>query len=204
MIPIAVGTAGFFFMLASDWADWRKIHALRTAAVAAAAGCLLSGMVVLFFSPDRFSIAAGLRIAGGAAAVVFLFPLVYSLFLELPFRLTYAAASGEKTVVSTGTYALTRHPGVLFLFLLHAALIAACGSRPLLLALPIWTCANCLLVGIEDAVLFPRIFGNPYLEYKKRVPFIVPTPASIRECSATIFPGLRGALRRDGKQHPKE
>jgi protein-S-isoprenylcysteine O-methyltransferase Ste14 len=201
MIPIAVGTAGFLFMLASDWADWRKIPALKTAAVAAAAVCLLYGMAFLFFSPDRFFTAAGLRIAGGAAAAVFFFLLVYSLFLELPFRLTYAAAAGEKTVVSKGTYALTRHPGVLFLFFLHAALIAVSGSRPLLLALPVWTCANCLLAGIEDAVLFPRIFGSAYDGYKKRVPFIVPTAASIQECCATIFPGLKEAFHRRKKHH---
>jgi len=199
MIPIAVGTASFFFILVSDWADGRKLFAHKTAAVIAAAACLLYGMVALFFSPDRFFTAAGVKIAGAAAAAVFLFLLVYSLFLELPFRSTYSAAGGGKAVVSTGTYALTRHPGALFLFFFHAALIAVCGSRPLLVALPFWTCANCVLVGIEDAVLFPRIFGSAYDEYKKSVPFIIPTAASMRQCYATIFPGLKSILRHKEK-----
>jgi protein-S-isoprenylcysteine O-methyltransferase Ste14 len=201
MVAIAVGTASFFFILASDWADWRKLSALKTAAIVAAAACLVYAMIALFFSPDRFFLAAGVRIAGAAVAAVFLFLLVYSLFLELPSRLTYSAAGGERAVVSKGTYALTRHPGVLFLFFFHVALVAVCGSRPLLLALPFWVCADCVLVGIEDSVLFPRIFGSAYDDYKKSVPFIVPTWASMRQCCATIFPGLKNVWRRREKHH---
>lgn len=195
MASIAAGTVSFIFILASDWADWRKFPALKTACFFAGAALLLYAVLSLFLSQDRFTLPAGVRIAGGVSAGVFFLLLVYSLFLEVPFLHTHPAAAAGRTVVSEGTYALTRHPGVLFLFFFHASLVAVRGSRPLLLALPVWTLANVALVGIEDAVLFPRIFGSAYDDYKKSVPFILPTPGSLRRCCAT-FPGLKKILHR--------
>jgi protein-S-isoprenylcysteine O-methyltransferase Ste14 len=198
MIPIAVGTASFFFILVSDWAEWKRLPALKAAGIISAAAFLVYALVSLLISADRFHIPMGVRIGGVVCAGVFLFLLVYSHFLELPFLFSYKA-EGDRAVVSEGTYALTRHPGVLFLFFLHLSLVAVCGSRFLLLALPFWTGANFLLVCVEDAVLFPRIFESSYGEYRKRVPFILPSLASIRQCYATIFPGLRRVVHHNRK-----
>lgn len=39
---------------------------------------------------------------------------------------------------------------------------------------------NMLLAAFEDKWLFPRSIGG-YDEYKKRVPFLLPTPAEIKK-----------------------
>ena len=42
-----------------------------------------------------------------------------------------------------------------------------------------------LLALVQDRTSFPLLFGEEYREYRHRVPFLVPTAASIRRCLAT-------------------
>ncbi len=49
----------------------------------------------------------------------FAFLLFRSFFIEIPFNKTYIKKEKEQKLVSSGAYALTRHPGVIWLFLYY-------------------------------------------------------------------------------------
>jgi protein-S-isoprenylcysteine O-methyltransferase Ste14 len=187
MAFIVVGSAGFFFMLLFDWADSRKRKVLKEGCLILAAGCIVTSFIVLAVSPDRFGLPFLLRVFSGLFSGVFFLFLVFSLFLEIPYRQAYGGATSKRRLTTTGTYALARHPGVLWFFLFHLSLVPATGSKPLLVAVPIWTCLNIALVAVEDRIFFPRIFGEAYRDYQHRVPFLIPTRESVRRFISTFL-----------------
>ncbi len=189
VIALIAGTASFPLFLLSDWADWRGLRALRVGSIAGSAALLLAALAALLLNGDRFAPPVLLRAAGGICSAVFLFLLASSLFLEIAVFPSRAEGRAERRVVTTGTYALCRHPGVLWLPLFLLSIAALSGSRLLLLAVPLWTVADALLVAVEDVILFPRIFGSAYDAYRRTVPFLIPTPSSIARCMQTYrFP----------------
>jgi len=193
VIYILLGAGGFLLLLLFDWADWRGLRNAKP--------LIMIGVAVLFslafagtliFS-GYFHVPLGLRITGAVLALFFLFLFVFSLYLEIPFSQTYAGKDGERRVVATGTYALVRHPGVIWFFFFHLCLAFAAGSVLLLVAVPFWTGMNVVLVAVEDSVFFPKTFGKSYGQYQKTVPFLIPTGTSIRQCFATFqMPFSRG------------
>jgi len=190
---ILLGAAGFLALLLFDWADSRGLKKVKPPVMIGAWGLFLFAFVTVVASPDRFSVSIGLRIAGGFFSLVFFSLFIYSLLLEIPFSQTYVGKEGERRVVATGTYALVRHPGVIWFLLFHLSFVLVVGSRLLLIAVPFWTGMNIVLVTIEDKVFFLKTFGDSYRQYQQNVPFLVPTPGSIRQCIATFqFPFLKG------------
>lgn len=180
------GCGGFLILLLFDWADSRGFTRAKPAIMAAAAAVFTCAFVAILLDPDRLAFSPALRMVGVILCVPFFMLWIFSLFLEIPFRLTYGVERGKRGVVTTGTYALSRHPGVIWFFFFHTCLVLMSGSRLLLAAVPFWTGMNVLLVFVEDRVFFPRTFGDSYLEYRRRVPFLVPNPASIRRCIKTF------------------
>lgn len=105
--------------------------------------------------------------------------LIYCLFFALPFAETYVETQNERHVFDKGVYALCRHPGVLCFFALYLFLGLSALPQPLLLYGIILSFLNFLYVLFQDLVTFPKTFHD-YAEYRKKTPFIIPTPQSIR------------------------
>jgi len=72
--------------------------------------------------------------------------------------------------VTTGTYALCRHPGVLWLTLFLAALAAATASRDLAVATPIWIAADVIHVVRQEKRYLIPLFGAQYVAYQTQSP----------------------------------
>jgi protein-S-isoprenylcysteine O-methyltransferase Ste14 len=111
--------------------------------------------------------------------------LLYSLALELPFQRTYLAPDAPSQLITTGTYALTRHPGVLWLGLLLIGLLLASRARPLLIAVPLWLAIDVLYVWLQDRFFFPRQFPD-YGRYQRQTPMLWPNRRSLRRCWETL------------------
>ena len=168
---IFLGAAAFLLMLLGDVNDavWhrsalRMCFAFGLAALSAATAARLS-----FKSPDA---------AWCAVAAAFLLVLLYALFGSFSVKDAYVSQESGRQVCDKGFYALCRHPGVLFFAGLYVSLHYA-------LSLPwadavLYTALDILLAAAEDKWLFPRSIGG-YDEYKTRVPFLIPTPAGIKE-----------------------
>jgi protein-S-isoprenylcysteine O-methyltransferase Ste14 len=186
VIPILAGMGCFLLPLAWDAGHARAFRALKWLCAVAAVALYLWAAVTLLADPWRFRPPLGVRIAAGACAASLLLLLVQSLLIEVGNPLKRAAAEGPRVLVTTGTYALVRHPGVLWYAFFHLLLGAASGSIPFLLATPVWAGLNTVVAAVQDRITFPRIFGEPYQEYRRAVPFLVPSRASLRRCRATV------------------
>ena len=156
--------------------------------------------------PHRFSVGLSLVVLAWIILVLSGILFFYSLFVEIPFKQTYHSPGCGHRLVTTGTYALVRHPGVLWfgLFMLSLALVSR--SRLALAAAPVWVAADVLYAWVQDRYLFPAMFPA-YGEYRKQVPMLVPTAASLRRCLQTLGSGRdrkpsRSPLREHSTREP--
>lgn len=111
--------------------------------------------------------------------------LIYSWFFELPATKTYVQPGVGSQLVTTGTWALTRHPGVLWYIFGLVALLLATRSTVLLFCAPVWIAMDIIRVVMEDIYFFPRMFPD-YAQYKRQTPMLIPTRRSIAACVKTI------------------
>ncbi len=128
-------------------------------------------------------------------AAVSLAALIYSLFFALPFEETYIKNSERPAVYDKGVYALCRHPGVLFYFLMQLFFgIAALPEKVIINGL-VFSGLNILYAWFQDRITFVRTFSN-YPEYRNKTPFLVPTMSSF--VAACKFFGK--SISREGEQ----
>lgn len=115
-------------------------------------------------------------------AIISLALLIYSVFIEVG-KKTYQV-EGEHTLVTSGTYALSRHPGVLWMLLLY--IFGAIFFQNLLAfyAALVWTLANIIYVFIQERFIFHKIFDN-YDKYRESTPMIIPNYESIEKFITT-------------------
>jgi protein-S-isoprenylcysteine O-methyltransferase Ste14 len=116
---------------------------------------------------------------------VFFLLLIYALFIAIPFSKTYITSreNDSPSVCDKGMYALCRHPG--FLWFTGAYIFLALGvqSTAAILVVAVFIVCNFLYVLFQDLWTFPHIFQD-YEAYKKNVPFLIPTLASINRSFA--------------------
>jgi protein-S-isoprenylcysteine O-methyltransferase Ste14 len=182
--PLLAGCAGFLCLLAFDFAASRGLAALKWTCFILAVALFGYGLAGVLLAPGRLAFPAALRAAAGLPAAAFLFLLVVSTLVELPLR--QVLGGGRMVLVDTGTYALVRHPGVLWFLLFHLSLFGVSGAPALLAAAVLWTAFNAGLAAAEELLFLPRMFGPSYRLYQRSVPFLIPTAASIRRCVRTL------------------
>jgi protein-S-isoprenylcysteine O-methyltransferase Ste14 len=187
---ILLGVLAFLIAFFFDLAAIKHIPYLKQIIGLAAALLFGYSLVMVVLHPVKLQMPSLLSYAGWPFLIVSAFLLVYSLFLEIPFRQTYAADGVGDRLVKTGTYALVRHPGVLWLALFLASLILVSRSRLLLLAAPVWLFMDVLYVWIQERFYFTKMFPG-YEQYNKETPMLIPTRESIVRCIKT----LRGVTR---------
>jgi protein-S-isoprenylcysteine O-methyltransferase Ste14 len=187
---LLAGLGAFALVFLSDWQ--RSSLAARPRARAVPASLILSCAALALLALALFlAVARGprlnphpaIRVAAGLLSLPPLCLLVISEFIEVGFA---TAEAGPPRLTESGTYALCRHPGFWWLFLFLLPLSVAAASLSLLAALPAWAAADLALVIAEDRLFFPRIFGPAYLDYRKRVPFLLPDRRSLSRCVATF------------------
>jgi protein-S-isoprenylcysteine O-methyltransferase Ste14 len=183
MMGIIGVVAAFVLMFLSDFFKLRNKG--RKGAL-----LLIAGMVLLVISlaiaastGECFEVALPLRmmaflLAGAAMAME-----VTALFFSLPVRETYVLAQ-ETPLHDKGLYALCRHPAALCLPVLLLSLAVGLGSSGLLWAGILASFLNFVYVWMQDRYVFPRTIQG-YHDYQKRVPFLLPTSASIKAAVAT-------------------
>ncbi len=133
----------------------------------------------VYFYPTLRIIAFILWVGAGAL-------LVYSLFLELPFVKTYGKKQHSNELVDTGTYALCRHPGVLWFGLMFFFFFFTTGAKQLIPAGIIWTSIDVFHVYLQEKLFFPKMFPR-YKDYMRDVPMLIPTGKSIKKCIDSLI-----------------
>lgn len=185
VVYVLLGGLGFLIGYSLELAPVQRLPGAKPFLGAAAGGLLASSLGMVSLHGGRLSLPAWFSVLGGVLLPLASFLLVYSLFLELPFRRTYMAPGQGPRLVTTGTYALVRHPTVLWYGLLLMSLLLLTRSLTLLMALPLWLGLDILWVILQEQSSLPRTFPH-YWRYKQVTPMLIPNHQSLRVCLATL------------------
>lgn len=118
-------------------------------------------------------------------AIFFMFLLVYTLFFAIPFEDTYIKSNTKPKTCTTGFYALSRHPGMLWFLGFYFSLWLALSDRLLLTACILFSLFNLMYIILQDRWIFVKIFPD-YGDYKDNTPFLLPNLRSIDRCVKTF------------------
>ncbi len=185
MIYIAIGTVGFIVIHLFDIVSLKRIPGAKLFTWVLGSGLLAYALTMVCLQSDKLPLPVWSTWLGWVLLSISLFLLIYSLFINLPFRKTYVTTGVGNKLITTGLYALVRHPGVHWFILFVLSLILVSKSSLLLMAAPIWILLDILLVLIEDKFVFTRIFDG-YESYRKQTPMLLPNRKSISACVRTL------------------
>ncbi len=186
MIFILTGCLAFIFFYIFDLNQIKIFNKAVNISFAAGAALLaISTIGIMLGNYNGFVAAVPLKLLFGALAIGSLVMMLYSLFAALPFSKTYVEAEKGKNVVDTGMYALCRHPGVVWFFFFYLFLWLATGKTMMLWAGVVWTVMDIIHVYIQDRWLFPETLKG-YKQYQRKVPFLLPSRASIKKCVSSL------------------
>lgn len=190
MIYIILGVCSFLVAYWFDFVSFKKIP-LAKLILGGAAGFLgIYSLAMVCLRTERLNLPGYLSFLGWFLLFISAFLLSFSLFWEIPLRKTYLAKGVGDKLIKTGTYALVRHPGVIWFTLFLIALLLVSRSKLLLIAAPIWIFMDILYVFVQEKFYFSRMFPG-YGEYKKETPMLIPTRKSLASFWRTL--GKRGS-----------
>lgn len=178
MVYIAIGCIGFFVIHLFDIISLKRVPRVKPFIWILGSGLLVYALGMICFQGNKLPLSGWSTWLGWILLVVSSSLLIYSLFINLPFRKTYIATGVGDELVTTGLYALVRHPGVLWLALVLLSLLLVTKSSLLLIAAPIFILLDLVLVIVQDKIFFTRMFAG-YTEYQLETPMIVPNRKSL-------------------------
>jgi len=182
---LIVGVAGFLVVYTFDWVSLRRIRATKQ--IVGFLFIALEGYALFLacWGVSRFWLPVGVVVLGWFFLPASVVLLVYSVLIEIPFVKTYRRAGVGNRLIRTGTYALVRHPGVIWYALFLLSLVLITRSVTLLVAAPVWLLMDVLYVVIQERFFLQRIFPT-YEQYRHQTPMLIPTRRSIVDCSKTL------------------
>ncbi len=199
MIYLALGALGFLVIHIFDIVSLKRIPGAKAVTWILSNGLLIYSVVMMSLSPNKLSLPIWATWLGWGLLPLAIFLIIYSLFVNLPFRKTFIATGVANRLVVTGLYALVRCPWIHSFAFILLSLILISGSRLLLIASPIFILLNILLAVIQDKFFFDRMFAG-YDRYRKETPMLLPTKKSISACIRTIKPMPSNFVQRRSRQ----
>ena len=198
MAYLLTGALGFLLGYLTELGAARRLLPLRLSLWAVCLGLIGHSLVMVAVQSPRFRLHESAVLAGWALLPIAALLLVYSLFIELPLARTYARVRSPIRVITTGTYALVRHPTVLWYVLLLSSLLLVSRSLLILAAVPVWIALDMLWAVLQERSLLAEA-REEYSAYRRRTPFLVPSLRSIRSClrSFLTFQGSKVSLGGD-------
>jgi protein-S-isoprenylcysteine O-methyltransferase Ste14 len=183
---IVTGSVAFLLFIVFDYFTLYNKEAEKKLFGIAGLLIFIYSAIMSIITSQIIRIPVAVRIAAGGLWVMFIFLLIYSLFLELPFVKTYGEKEHSRDLVDTGTYALCRHPGVLWFGLMFLSAFLTTGAVLIAIGGFIWTIIDVFHVYLQEKIFFCKMF-NGYENYMKTTPMLIPDSNSIKKCKDTIF-----------------
>ncbi len=180
-----IGTIGFLVAYAFDWLSLKNIPVTKQIAGLLAMGLLIYATIMVCVSPSKFDLPFFTLPVGACLLLVSFTLLIYSLFIEIPFQSTYIESGAGTKLITTGTYAMVRHPGVLWLAFVYLSLALLFPSITLFIAVTVWLVMDVIYALLQDRIFFPIMFPD-YRDYQRTTPFLIPTKQSISACWKTM------------------
>lgn len=178
MTYIAVGCLGFLTIHLADIFSLRKVPGAKPLSWLIGVGLLVYAITMLSLAPGKLPLPEWLIWPGAALLALSFWLLVYSLFVNLPFNKTYVATGSGDRLITSGLYALVRHPGLHWFVLVLTALVLVSRSEMMLVAAPIFAAIDVALVLVQDRFIFERMFED-YPRYRRTTPMLVPNRRSL-------------------------
>ncbi len=194
MSYILIGVAGFGASMLFDPVSLYLARFLKPIIWAVVTGLLGYAHVMVNLRGELLPLPLWLAWIGWPLFLAASLAMIYSLFLEIPFNQTYVEKGVGNRLVTTGTYALSRHPGVLWYALVLIGLILISRRMLVLIAAPVWLSLDILYVWLQDRFFFPRMFPG-YDRYQMETPMLLPNRRSIARCLRTLRGGERSTMR---------
>ena len=178
MTFVVMGAIGFAIIHFCDIVALRNVPWAKPLIWLTGSGMVVYATAAISLSQDKLALPGWLVVIGWPLLMISLYLLIHSLFIKLPFRKTYLATGVGDRLVTSGLYALVRHPWLHSFSLLMMSLLLIFQSNLLLIAIPLWIVLNILLVIIQDRFFFGRMFPG-YRDYRRQTPMLIPTRKSI-------------------------
>jgi protein-S-isoprenylcysteine O-methyltransferase Ste14 len=179
MVYVGIATLGFVVTHLFDIVSIKRIPAgIKPLTWLVGCGLLAYSFLMVCLAPDKLPLPVWSIWPGLVLLIMSISLLIYSLFINLPFRKTYFATGVGNKLIKTGTYALVRHPGVLWFVPFMLSLILVSRSSLLLIAAPTFILLDIALVVVQDKFFFVRMFDG-YKRYQRETPMLVPNRQSI-------------------------
>lgn len=188
MIYVAVGIFGFIVIHFFDIVSLKRIRGAKPVTWVVGSGLLVYSLIMMSLAPDRLPLPMWSTWLGWGLLLIALLVLIYSLFINLPFRKTYITTGVGDKLITTGLYALVRHPGVHWFTLAMIALVLVSRSVLLLIAAPILILLDILLVFVQDRFFFGRMFDG-YDNYRRVTPMFLPNWQSVNAFIEGLWAG---------------
>ena len=112
MIYIVIGCLGFLVIHLFDIVSLKRIPRAKPFIWILGSGLLGYALTMACLQPDKLLLPVWSTWLGWVILPIALFLMIYSLFINLPFRKTYIVTGVGDKLITTGLYALVRHPGV--------------------------------------------------------------------------------------------
>jgi len=178
VIYIAIGCLGFLVIHLFDIVSIKRVPAAKPCTWVLGSGLMGYAIVASCLWSDKLPLPAWSTWLGWVLLALSLSMVIYSLFINLPFRKTYIATGVGDKLIRTGLYALVRHPGVIWFIPFMVSLVLVSKSNLILIAAPIYILLDIVLVVMQDKVFFGRMFHG-YDSYQRETPMLVPNRRSI-------------------------
>ena len=182
MEMILIGIGGFALLLLSDISGIKGKSFLKSVLAFFGAMTIIVVSIIVIVNSEVYSIGLFLKAVVGIITAGFLLLLIYSTFVEVTIN------NGDSQLIKTGTYSLTRHPGVIWFLLYYVFGSVFFGSIEILIAGLVWSFVNVIYVIIQDKYIFPKLFSE-YEKYRKETPMLFPTIKSIKKFSKHLTGG---------------
>lgn len=155
---------------------------------------ILTAMALAAIFTERYTSSTLLTTLGWTVMLVGMALMLYTLLLELPFGATFLKAPPASGLIRTGSYALVRHPTVLWYLLMVVGLTLASRSVTLQIAAPIWLALDVAWIFMQEKVSLPKAFPD-YRDYIETTPMLLPTKRSVLACLGSFSLSSRNTPR---------
>ncbi|MBI2980412.1 MAG: hypothetical protein HYY41_06285 [Chloroflexi bacterium] len=178
MIYIGIGCFGFLIIHLFDIVSLKRLPGVKPLTWVLGSALLVYALVMAWVQSDKLPLAPWPVWIGWASLSISLLMLIYALFINLPLRKTYLARGIGDKLITSGLYALVRHPGVHWFILVMFSLVLVSRSSLLLIATPIFILMDIVLVILQDKFILGRMFHD-YDKYRQETPMLVPNRQSL-------------------------
>jgi protein-S-isoprenylcysteine O-methyltransferase Ste14 len=170
-LPIFSGVIGFALTLVYDLLQERENSRGRSViAIAGAIFVSIATLAIFFLTPLPVQI-WWVSVSGFIMVLLSAYMFLYSTVLEIPHA--DINRGNEISLIETGSYAIVRHPGFFWYFILIMSTILLYREPTVAIVAAILLLMELIVVWIEDWLLFPRFIPG-YREYRQRVPMLFP------------------------------